>query len=509
MDSAIYIFGEFTSGYAQYPDDYSKNIYKELYKHAKATTQIAIHRNDNLMYYAYIRKLEESKQYIGLCIILNGIYITEFQKLFSLFEKHISTFITDGKFIHFKETGEITTSIGVLYKNKSDIEIFANKFREDFKKFEKNALTLPVTDFSIPAGSYKEFVFNNSSAEISKASYSYAFTYIYKVEGYETSDITSYKSILKGINEKNEKLQEENLELTKRNGEILRQKRQIKSIVILLIIIIIGGITAISIKNDMQNQIADLGNKTTALNKAKNNLETAVNEQKQEISYKKTQIDKLQAEIEKSKKEKYETEQKIFKLELDLNRTYKELDNKNNIIKELRQQLHSRATNTISSNQQTSTLNHEIISRLQKELTEKEEEIAELQKWQYAMSASSNSKDLYISNPIFSSTSRNNLGLKIKSVRITSSQTIIELEYENKYKTESINISPQTYIISYNTGKKYKLINAEGIPIAPQKQVLSHGKVRFKLIFEDLPKKTTKFNLVEGNSWIFYGIRLK
>lgn len=259
----------------------------------------------------------------------------------------------------------------------------------------------------------------------------------------------------------------------------------------------------------MQNQIADLGNKTTALNKAKNNLETAVNEQKQEISYKKTQIDKLQAEIEKSKKEKYETEQKIFKLELDLNRTYKELDNKNNIIKELRQQLHSRATNTISSNQQTSTLNHEIISRLQKELTEKEEEIAELQKWQYAMSASSNSKDLYISNPIFSSTSRNNLGLKIKSVRITSSQTIIELEYENKYKTESINISPQTYIISYNTGKKYKLIDAEGIPIAPQKQVLSHGKVRFKLIFEDLPKKTTKFNLVEGNSWIFYGIRLK
>lgn len=117
-------------------------------------------------------------------------------------------------------------------------------------------------------------------------------------------------------------------------------------------------------------------------------------------------------------------------------------------------------------------------------------------------------------NPSVSIIPNDNKGLKIKRVQITDAQTIVELEYDNSVNGYGwITISPNTYIVSYNTGKKYSMIKAEGIPIEPQKHYFnsSYEKVQFRLIFPALPQNTTKFNLIESesSSWKFYGIELK
>ena len=57
MNISVYLFGEFSVGYSQYPNDYAKIIFESFAKSAQATTQITIHRDGDLMYYGYIRKM--------------------------------------------------------------------------------------------------------------------------------------------------------------------------------------------------------------------------------------------------------------------------------------------------------------------------------------------------------------------------------------------------------------------------------------------------------------------
>lgn len=68
VNSSIYIFGSFDNGYTQYPDNYAKEIYQNLFAQARSKSQIVIHRDKELMYYGYIRQLDKHSQYIGfLC----------------------------------------------------------------------------------------------------------------------------------------------------------------------------------------------------------------------------------------------------------------------------------------------------------------------------------------------------------------------------------------------------------------------------------------------------------
>lgn len=71
MNISVYLFGEFSVGYSQYPNDYAKIIFESFAKSAQATTQITIHRDGDLMYYGYIRKMENA-EYLGVCVVVNG-----------------------------------------------------------------------------------------------------------------------------------------------------------------------------------------------------------------------------------------------------------------------------------------------------------------------------------------------------------------------------------------------------------------------------------------------------
>lgn len=125
----------------------------------------------------------------------------------------------------------------------------------------------------------------------------------------------------------------------------------------------------------------------------------------------------------------------------------------------------------------------------------------------------SSNSDIDITNPQIAIIP-DNKGLKVTRVLITLAQTIVELEYDNTINQSGwISIDKDTYIVSYDTGEKYKMVKSEGIPIDPQKYHFSSAreKVNFRLIFPALPKNTTKFNLIENDNstWNFFGIKLK
>lgn len=195
MNSSVYIFGNLSSGYTQYPDDYTRDILKTFYSNAKSVTQIAIYRDGNLMYYAYIRKLENNA-YIGLCVVLNGIAQTRFDKMFDLFENVISNLVAHGYLIKFSEKGTLIPNAEHLYMNREEVDLVTMSLKGGFENLQSSVMKLPPINYAVGKETVKECVAEDNKEDILKSSYTNGYTYIYKSKGFDTTQINSYRGIL-------------------------------------------------------------------------------------------------------------------------------------------------------------------------------------------------------------------------------------------------------------------------------------------------------------------------
>ena len=250
MNATVYLFGEFNSGYTQYPDDYTSAIFNQFHKNAKSTTQIAIHRDGNLIYYGYIRKLEQER-YIGLCVVLNGLLLTRIDGLFSLFENTISGLVTKGLLIHFNEQGDIVTKVEKLYLNKEEVGLLNESLRAGFNRFVGNITTLPAISFGTPKDSIKNFIVDDDLNEIIKSSYTNGYTFIYKSKGFNTAQINSYKGVLTRVNNEKKELQEKLDKLQNEHAKTLRQKKQFKFVLTLFVVLLGCAIGLFSLNDNL------------------------------------------------------------------------------------------------------------------------------------------------------------------------------------------------------------------------------------------------------------------
>ena len=255
MNVSVYLFGEFNSGYSQYPDDYASSIFQKFSANAKSTTQIAIHRDGNLVYYGYIRKLQQGR-YIGLCVVLNGLILKRIDGLFSLFENTISNLVTNGKLIHFNEQGDLVTCVEKLYLNREEIDLLTESLRAGFKRFEAYSATLPAVSYGTSKDSCKDFVVDDEQEEIIKSSYTNGYTYVYKSKGFNTAQLNSYKGVLSRSYKEKQELAAKLDALEKEHAKTLKQKKQFKYVIIMFVILL-GCAIGLFALNDNLNLTRD------------------------------------------------------------------------------------------------------------------------------------------------------------------------------------------------------------------------------------------------------------
>ncbi len=87
MNATVYVFSKLNGKYSQYPDDYTRELFDKFQSLSGAGAKMVIHREGDLMYYGYIRQLTRKEDYMGFCILLNGMMLTQMEQLASLFEK--------------------------------------------------------------------------------------------------------------------------------------------------------------------------------------------------------------------------------------------------------------------------------------------------------------------------------------------------------------------------------------------------------------------------------------
>ncbi len=240
MNSTVYIYGKLSSGYSQYPEDYTKSIFQYLYLNAKTITQIAIHRDRDMMYYCYIRKFGVGN-YIGFCVLLNDLMLATVDNLFLLFENVVSNMLSNGYLIRFDENGNIIPNAASLYLNQEAISLITESIKVGFDRLESTSRKLPPMNFAIKKDTLKEYSLQNNHDEIIKSTYQNGYTYIYKSKEFDTLQMNSYRGVLSRITKENKELKKQCQSLKFRNTSLLNKQRNTKWVGILSVAIAILG----------------------------------------------------------------------------------------------------------------------------------------------------------------------------------------------------------------------------------------------------------------------------
>lgn len=259
MNLSVYIFGDLSNGYTQYPNDYSKSIFEKFHQNSRATTQIAIHRDGDLIYYGYIRKLEDNN-YLGLCTVINGKMITRIDQLFGIYEGVIESMVRNGYLIHFNDKGEIVSKVGKLYENREEIDLISVSLQSSFDRLESTSSQLPAVSYATSKDSVKSFSIQDSDDEILKSSYTNGYTFVYKSKGFNTAQMNSYVGI---ISRKEKEINDLTLERTKLKNEIssLKNKQRNTTWVAILglVAVILFGIVYVKVLNPNEVTKKDMG----------------------------------------------------------------------------------------------------------------------------------------------------------------------------------------------------------------------------------------------------------
>lgn len=253
INSSIYIFGSFDNGYTQYPDNYAKDIYQEFFAQARSKSQIVIHRDKDLMYYGYVRKLDKSSQYIGFCVLINGMMFSNISNLFAIFENTIAEMVSHGDIIAFNDQGDIISTTNSLINKLQEVNNVTSMIKNGIDGMESYTKSLPPVDYSISNTEQKVFAYSDPNDILVDASCKYAYTYIAKDKGCDTASLSGYKGIIRKLrNEKNE-LSSEYDKLKNQYNKLNKQKKQYRNVVILCVVVVVCGIGLFFLNNTLNS----------------------------------------------------------------------------------------------------------------------------------------------------------------------------------------------------------------------------------------------------------------
>ena len=261
MNFSIYIFGSETNNsskpYSQYPLDYAEGIFKKYETYLENDSLLVVHRNEVAVYHIYYKHVQGG--YIGMCVLLNSLWIYDINRLKEVFEKAFSEILEKGVFLSINRQGNVVSQTSKISEsNKVHIEDISDKIRYYIEKLENYSAQLPPQNVSVG----KEYV-HKLSNNASNSSWKDAFnTYRNIVSSYGSSE-NSTNLLLRKLSEftkERDEYERKSIELQKECLRIERQKKQIKNIVILIFVLIGCGIGIFFLNDSLnitQSQLED------------------------------------------------------------------------------------------------------------------------------------------------------------------------------------------------------------------------------------------------------------
>lgn len=241
MNCTIYLFGNFGQGITLYPDDYTKNIFKEFISRANAPTQLIIHRDGAIMNYGYIRRIE-NEHLFGICVQINGQYLTSVNKLFETFEGITTNIVVRGDIIRLNNQGNLISSVSKFTDKQQEVDRIISYSQTELSKISVYCQTLPNIDYSTSNDDIRNFKDTDYYRNIVNSSVKNGYTFIYKKEDYDSLALSGYRSTLYSLYKENETNKNKITELEKQMSKLKRQKKQMNVVVCLVLMLFVGSV---------------------------------------------------------------------------------------------------------------------------------------------------------------------------------------------------------------------------------------------------------------------------
>lgn len=241
MNNTIYLFGKFGQGITASVNDYTKSIFEEFVSKANAPTQIIIHRDGPIMNYGYVRRIANGYMF-GICIQINGQYLSTTKKLFEVFENIIADIAVRGDVLRLNNQGDLESTISYFTDKPEEVERAISNCSNEIVRLSQTCKTLPDVDFSTSDTDINYFKESDNSQTIIKASVKNGYTFIYKEHDYDTLALGGYRSTLYTLNQENENCKKKIKEQENKLRILERKKKQMGVVVALFIALFIGSI---------------------------------------------------------------------------------------------------------------------------------------------------------------------------------------------------------------------------------------------------------------------------
>jgi len=246
MNPTVYIYGNPNSVFSSFPEDHTNSFLANLIKKAKTQSQIFIHRNENLLHYCYVRKMESNKV-IGFCLCIDCIYV-DINGLFSLFDSVYTTMIENGDLIKVESSNRIGWATSSFNKESVAIQEYSKLIYDKLDLTDRNCKTLPKVDFSISINDCIELDIESQGDKILAATERYSNVYVVQQKS-EIEKVSSFHSVVRQkddeigrLNEVINKKETEINKLKEEKSKINRQKKQFQYVVFLLVVVVGCGI---------------------------------------------------------------------------------------------------------------------------------------------------------------------------------------------------------------------------------------------------------------------------
>lgn len=158
MNHTTYIFGNLGSGYAQLPDDYTRNIFRNFCSLATSTAQMIVHRDGNLMYYGYVLNLgTDGRQCVGFCIVLNGVFLTSVTSPLRAFEKAVWEMVAKRRVLRLRDDGNIEPATPDILADRQETSRVADMIGGDLDSMSELTKVLPPTTYAVSKDEVKHY----------------------------------------------------------------------------------------------------------------------------------------------------------------------------------------------------------------------------------------------------------------------------------------------------------------------------------------------------------------
>lgn len=253
LNYSLYIFGVFDNAYDQTPDSGCASLLKEKASGSDLDAHLSVIRNGEMIYYSFTRPLGSGKDYIGLCIGINGVAILDIKGLYRLFESTISTMVEKGWIIYHGNDGNLLHSNSPLWKQTTAIEKITSLIRQGINNLKGEITALPPVDFSTSPNDSFSLDLSDTQSNLLAAIKKHCRVFIFDHSlDNNDSNPNSSANIIRSLNAELYTLRNSNSELQEAIDKQNRRQKQTWLVILLAILAIGGLLTAINLNGNLQ-----------------------------------------------------------------------------------------------------------------------------------------------------------------------------------------------------------------------------------------------------------------